>query len=72
MRGFLALILTAGFFAALAALFHWSVPASNRDLVTYMLGQLSGFTGAAIAYYLGTSKSSSDKTDIIESMTRKD
>lgn len=61
MRGVLALLLLGAFELALFWLFQFEVPQTNRDLVVFMLGQLSGFTGAAVAYYLGTSKSSSDK-----------
>jgi drug/metabolite transporter (DMT)-like permease len=61
MRGLLALLLIGAFELALFWLFQFEVPQTNRDLVVFMLGQLSGFTGAAVAYYLGTSKSSSDK-----------
>lgn len=65
MRGLLALILIGAFQVALFWLFQFEVPDANRDLVVFMLGQLSGFTGAGVAYYLGTSKSSSDKNDIL-------
>jgi hypothetical protein len=43
--------LISGFLGALAALFVVPIPETNRDLVTYMLGQLSGFAGGIIAYY---------------------
>ncbi len=43
--------LIAGFLGALAALFVVPIPEANRDLVTYMLGQLSGFAGGIIAYH---------------------
>lgn len=65
MRGLLSLVLLGAFQVALFWLFQFEVPKTNRDLVVFMLGQLSGFTGAGVAYYLGTSKSSADKNDII-------
>jgi hypothetical protein len=43
--------LITGFLGALAALFVVPIPEANRDLVTYMLGQLSGFAGGIIAYH---------------------
>lgn len=43
--------LIAGFLGAMAALFVVPIPEANRDLVTYMLGQLSGFAGGIIAYH---------------------
>ena len=51
--------------AALGVLFFWAVPESNKDIIIYMLGQLSGFVGAIVAFNYGTSKSSQDKNDII-------
>lgn len=65
MRGLLAALLVGAFMLALSWLFQHAIPASNEQLVTFMLGQLSGFAGAAVAYYLGTSKSSSDKNEIL-------
>lgn len=69
MRAFLAILLLAAFMASLFALFIWAVPESNRDLVTYMLGQLSGFAGGAFLFYFGTTKSSADKNEIIGRVT---
>ena len=70
MRGFLVLILLAGFQLALFALFKWEVPAGNKEIVIYMLGQLSGFVGAGIIFYFGTTQSSREKTDTIAGMAR--
>ena len=65
MRGALAFALVGAFMVALSWLIRYEIPPTNEQLVTFMLGQLSGFTAAAIAYYLGTSKSSSDKTEMM-------
>ena len=65
MRGVLTVMLLGAFQTALFWLFQFEVPSSNRDLVVFMLGQLSGFAGAAVAYYLGTSKSSNDKDELL-------
>lgn len=67
MRSTLALLLLLSFQFALAALFKWRVPVENRDMVIYMLGQLSGMVTTAIAFYFATSKSSVDKQAVIES-----
>lgn len=58
-------VLLVAFNAALAALFILAVPEGNRDIVVYMIGQLSGFAAAAVAYWLGTTRNSQNKTDII-------
>ena len=69
MRGFLAILLVLSFQVALAALFKFTVPETNRDMVIYMLGQLSGMVTTAIAFYFATSKSSQDKNQIIGRMS---
>jgi UDP-N-acetylmuramyl pentapeptide phosphotransferase/UDP-N-acetylglucosamine-1-phosphate transferase len=68
MRGGLAIALLASFQFALLALFRLEVPESNRDLVNFMLGQLSIMAVGALGYYFNTSKSSQDKTQIITDM----
>jgi hypothetical protein len=65
MRGVLAVLLVGAFMTALSWLFRNAIPTANEQLVTFMLGQLSGFAGAAVAYYLGTSKSSNDKDEML-------
>ena len=70
MRGFLVLFLLAAFQLALFALFKWEVPAGNKEIVIYMLGQLSGFVGAGIIFYFGTTQSSREKTDAISEIAR--
>ena len=65
MRATLAIVLVFAFLAAGLALFRWAVPEGNRDLLTYMLGQLSGMVTTALAFYFATSKSSADKNDIL-------
>lgn len=65
MRGALTLLLTASFMFALWTLFDKPVPEANSDMVFYMLGQLSGAFMLGVGYYLASSKSSSDKNDIV-------
>lgn len=43
--------LVSGFLGALAALFVIPIPAENKELIIYMLGQLSGFAGGIVAYH---------------------
>lgn len=69
MRGILTLLLVGGFMAALAALFRYVVPDGNRDLVNFMLGQLSIMASAAVGYHIGTSKSSADKSEVIRGLS---
>lgn len=46
-------------------LFFIPIPDPNRDQIIFMLGQLSGFTGSAIAFWLGTTRQSEDKTRML-------
>jgi hypothetical protein len=43
--------LVAGLMLALGALFFKEIPEKNESLITYMLGQLSGFAAAVVAYH---------------------
>lgn len=61
----LTALLISGFLAALAALFLWHVPDGNRETLVYMVGQLSGFTSASLAYWYNTTHSSDKKTDLL-------
>lgn len=40
-----------GFLGSLITLFVIPIPRSNEQLITYMIGQLSGFAGGIIAYH---------------------
>ena len=70
MRGGLAWALLTSFVVAGWQLLQHEVPQSNRDMVIYMLGQLSGMVGTALAFYFATSKSSADKNETISNLTR--
>jgi uncharacterized membrane protein YhhN len=65
MRGALAALLLTAFNVALAALIWRAVPEQNKDIIVYMLGQLSGMVTLALGYYFSTSKSSAEKTDAL-------
>jgi uncharacterized membrane protein len=62
---FLAVILLSGFMTVIFALFKFIVPDGNKDTLYFMAGQLSVFTGMAIAYFYQTTQQSAHKTDII-------
>ncbi len=61
----LTFVLMTAFNLALFALFKYAVPEGNRDIVVYMIGQLSGFLAAAVAYWLGTTRNSQTKTELL-------
>lgn len=45
-----------------AALFFIPIPEANQSTAYMLLGQLLGWTGAAIAYWVGTTRSSAEKS----------
>lgn len=67
-------IITSGvlssFIGMALALFFIPIPDSNRDQIIFMLGQLSGFTGSAIAFWLGTTRSSQTKDATISNLSK--
>lgn len=67
-RNCLGAFIATSFIGALAALFLLPVPIPNKDLIVFMLGQLSGFVGAVLAFNFGTTKSSADKNAVIASL----
>jgi hypothetical protein len=51
IAGILAFFLTSAFIGAIVMLSWRAIPSSNEQLLTYMLGQLSGFVAAAVGVY---------------------
>jgi hypothetical protein len=49
----------------LYSLLFVAIPADNRELLIQSFGTVLGFWGAALAYWVGTTRSSADKTRII-------
>lgn len=56
-------VLIAGFLLAIGLLFWRAVPKPNEQLVTYMLGQLSGFVAAVVAFRFGRNRLNDKATD---------
>lgn len=68
-KSFMPAVITAGvlssFAGTLVALLFVPIPDANRDLIIYMIGQLSGFAGSAVAFWLGTTRQSEEKTRML-------
>jgi len=47
--------------AAIACLVYYPIPEANRDLAINYGGQIIGLFGTAVAYWIGTSRSSANK-----------
>lgn len=61
----LTCFVVGAFTATLVLLLHFDVPATNRDIVVYMIGQLSGGFTSALAFWLGTTRDSGRKTELL-------
>lgn len=62
LRDAIGASLIGGFVAALFVLFWKAVPPQNEQLITYMLGQLSGFAAGIVAYHYATNAQSQEAT----------
>ena len=61
----LAGLIIVGFFFILTLLLYAVVPQENKDLLNLVVGALIGSFATIVSYYFGSSKGSSEKTDII-------
>lgn len=61
----LTCFVVGAFTATLILLLKFDVPDTNRDIVVYMIGQLSGGFTSALAFWLGTTRDSSRKTEML-------
>lgn len=61
----LTCFVVGAFTATLILLLKFDVPSTNRDIVVYMIGQLSGGFTSALAFWLGTTRDSSRKTELL-------
>ena len=59
-----ALIIT-GFFLLLYFLVYQEVPEINKDILNIVVGALIGMAGNIVNYFFGSSKSSADKTQML-------
>lgn len=59
-----------GFLVTLAALFFFPIPVENRDLIVYMCGQLAAAFTACLAFWVGTTRSSENKTNLLANASR--
>lgn len=56
---------TVGFYLTLVALMFLPIPDQNRELVSMMIGHLSGFVAGIVTYHFGSSSESADKNATI-------
>jgi hypothetical protein len=61
-RNLLAFFLISAFVSTLPLLIFKDIPTSNRDIITYMVGQMSGMATMALGFYF-TNKAGQDAID---------
>jgi hypothetical protein len=61
-RNWLAFFLISAFVSVLPLMFFKSIPADNKDIITYIVGQLSGMATMALGFYF-TTKAGADALD---------
>lgn len=61
-KNLLAMFLVSAFTAVIPLLIFKDIPTSNRDIITYMVGQLSGMALMALGFYF-TNKAGQDALD---------
>ncbi len=66
MPAVICISLTAMVAGALSFMLVHPVPDSNRELIYYMLGQITGLWAGSVAYWVGTTRSSAEKTRLIK------
>jgi drug/metabolite transporter (DMT)-like permease len=58
-------LIVIGFFILLYKLINAEVPETNKDLLNLVVGALIGSFATVVGYFYGSSKSSSEKDEII-------
>jgi hypothetical protein len=71
MPAAICLLLTLMVAAAAWALMRVEIPQENANILYMLFGQIVTAWGTSIAYWVGTTKSSSDKTQLISEQTKK-
>lgn len=66
MTWLLPLLMFCLFSAMSWALLKYAIPDSNRDLLIFMAGQVSGFMAAGVTYWLGSSRGSAEKSNLLK------
>jgi hypothetical protein len=69
MPATIVIMLTLLVAAGLTALLMFTIPPENAAIIYMVFGQVMGSWGASIAYWVGTTKSSGDKTQMLKVST---
>jgi len=67
----LGALIVIGFFFILYIVFKTEMPVSNKEIGLLVIGALIAKFGDVVAYFYGSSKGSSDKTDMMNKQNTK-
>lgn len=70
-RYILATLISIGFFVLLISLVKYAIPTENKDLLYIVVGALIGAFGTIVNYEWGSSRSSSEKNDLLKQPNNK-
>lgn len=62
----LTMLLLTMYGAAFGALLFWAIPDANKDMVNFMLGQLSGMLSGCVVYWVGSTRASANKDSLLK------
>lgn len=65
MPAMLTCFVGLAFVGTLFVLFYVPIPADNRDIIVYMCGQLAAAFAACLAFWVGTTRASENKTNLL-------
>ena len=65
MPSAITMMMCAMFGAIVGALFIWAIPGENKDIVVYMAGQVSGILTSCVTYWVGSTRASKDKDELL-------
>lgn len=70
MRRLLAVLFSVAFVGAFPILFYKAIPTQNEQLITYMLGQLSGVVLTIVAFHFSSTAGGEAKTKALAEAAR--
>lgn len=65
MPSAITLLLSIIYGSAFAAIMFWVIPDNNKDMINFMLGQLSGMLSSCVIYWVGSTRASANKDELL-------
>lgn len=61
MPSAITIMMCAMYGSAFGSLLFWAIPDANKDMINFMLGQLSGMLSGCVAYWVSSTRASANK-----------